>query len=36
VTVVGAGSAQCGVGMDTPNVVTFTVTGGFATIVEVR
>jgi hypothetical protein len=35
VTVVGAGSAQCGVGMDTPNVVTFTVTGGFATIVDV-
>jgi hypothetical protein len=35
VTVVGAGSAQCGAGMGTPNTVTFTVTGGFATIVSV-
>ena len=36
VTVVGAGSSQCGIGMDTPDVVTFVVTGGVAQIVEVR
>jgi hypothetical protein len=35
VTVVGAGSAQCGVDMETPSMVTFTVTGGVAQIVSV-
>jgi hypothetical protein len=36
VTVVGAGSSQCGIGTGTPDVVTFVVTGGVAQIVEVR
>ncbi len=36
VTVVGEGTAECGVGMETPDVVVFTVTSGVARIVEVR
>ena len=35
VTVVGSGPTQCGVGMQTPDYVIFTVTGGVAEIVEV-
>jgi hypothetical protein len=36
VTVVGAGARECGVGMQTPASVAFTVTGGVASIVEVQ